>query len=187
MSRGLHVEEGSSTYLSCRRHWERFHARRHGARDHHRVVPGHPWHRGPGHPGYGNGRESVRDRDHGGRYPGLDGRHHGHGDRYPGHGDRSHAPHIDHHVAGSSRHHGCGEAMESGHDEEEYGHGDARDQNHEQGREQGHGQNRTATRQRAEYAPTGENVSYDSVVDKVLKLTSIFSRSSRPMRLLCIS
>lgn len=50
------------------------------------------------------------------------------------------------------------------------------------------GRNRISTTRKAEYEPTGDGSEIDPWKSRFAKeLTSIFSRSSRPMRLLCIS
>ena len=51
----------------------------------------------------------------------------------------------------------------------------------------GHGQNQSAKMQRVEYVPTRLVFSGGKILDRRACCTSIFNRSSRPIRLLCIS
>jgi len=62
-------------------------------------------------------------------------------------------------------------------------HGEANDDH----LDRGHDQSQSAKRQREEYEPTSESVSMEHHIDAIGMRTSIFNRSSRPRRLLCIS
>lgn len=177
------------THLSCLRHWGHS-LRRPGALGHphvfrgrHRVSPGRPWHHDHGLRGCGSGHGSVRDHGPCGHGPGPEYDHdHDPGDRSLGlRGVRS-PVRIDPHV---------GESSHAGDAARRSDRGEVSDGVHGQIPYRSHGQIhdriQISMMQKVEYEPTRNQNEINPYESGFQELTSIFRRSSRPMRLLCIS